>query len=283
MTELRTRMIEDLRLRNYSERTIRVYVNHVSWFARYFGRSPEVLGAEEIRKYQQYLAEEKRVSVAFHTQAVAALRLLYRVTLQREDVIDRIPYPRRDRKLPVVLSREEVMGLLAAVQNRKHHALLATAYAAGLRVSELTHLRLEHIDSRRMLIYVRQGKGRKDRMVMLARALLEELRRYWTEYRPTHWLFPGSRPTVPISTRSVQKVCTAASKKAHIGKHVTVHTLRHSFATHLLEAGTDLRVIQMLMGHGSLTTTSRYMHVSTDRLRHVQSPLDLIDRVTTGV
>jgi site-specific recombinase XerD len=283
MTELRTRMTEDLRIRNYSERTIRVYINQVSRFARHFGRSPEVMGAEEIRKYQQYLAEEKQVSDGFHTQCVSALRFLYRVTLQREDLVDRIPYPRRDHQLPTVLSREEVARLLGVVQNRKHHALLTTAYAAGMRVSELTHLKMEDVDSRRMVIRVRQGKGRKDRMVMLARALLEELRTYWAEYRPGLWLFPGYRPTAPISTRSVQKVCTAASEKAQIGKHVTVHTLRHSFATHLLESGTDLRVIQMLMGHGSLTTTSRYMHVSTDRLRHVQSPLDLIDRVTTAV
>lgn len=282
MTKLRTRMTEDLRLRNYSEETVKVYINHVARFAQHAGRSPEALGAEEIRKYQQYLVE-KQVSVAYHIQAVSALRFLYRVTVGREELIERIPYPRRSSKLPVVLSRDEVARLLGVIQNRKHRVLLTTAYAAGLRVSELTHLRLEDIDSQRMLIHVRQGKGCKDRMVMLARALLIELRAYWLQYRPRIWLFPGRLPTVPLSTRSAQKVCTAARQQAGITKAVSMHTLRHSFATHLLESGTDLRVIQMLMGHGSLRTTTRYMHVSTDRLLQTPSPLDRLDRITTTV
>ena len=280
MTELRARMAADLRLRNYSERTVRVYVQHVAHFAAHYGRSPDTLGAEEIRRYQQYLVEEKRVSVAYHTQFIAALRFFYGVTLGRQDVVERIPYPRGASKLPCVLSRQEVAQLLGAVRNTKHKVLLTTAYAAGLRVSELTQLKVEDIDSQRMVIVVRQGKGRKDRIVMLAQALLVQLRQYWAEYEPRTWLFPGSHPQRPISTRSVQKVCTSACGRAGITKPVTVHTLRHSFATHLLESGTNLRVIQMLMGHSSLRTTTRYMHVSTERLLHTPSPLDLMEKVT---
>jgi site-specific recombinase XerD len=283
MTELRARMATDLRLRNYSEKTIQVYLGHVGRFARHFGRSPGALGAEEIRKYQQYLAEEKRVSPSFHIQVVSALRFLYRITLDRQEIIERIVYPRPSRKLPVVLSREEVARLLRLVSNRKHQTLLTTAYAAGLRVSELTHLKVEDIDSQRMVIHVHQGKGGKDRVVMLARALLVQLRSYWLDYRPDPWLFPGRHPRQPITPRTVQKICAAACQRAGIAKPVTVHTLRHSFATHLLESGTDLRVIQMLMGHNSLRTTTRYMHVSTDRLLHTQSPLDLIEQTTTAV
>ena len=279
MTELRTRMATDLRVRNYSEKTIKVYVNHVARFARHFGRSPEELGAEEVRAYQHQMVE-RQLSVGNQVQFVSALRFLYRVTLDREEMVKRLPYPRKCLKLPMVLTREEVTQLLGAVHNTKHRAILTTAYAAGLRVSEVAHLKPEDIDSRRMVIQVRQGKGRKDRVVMLAHSLLLQLREYWSEYRPRLWLFPGQKASQPISTRSVQHMCKAACRRAGITKPVTVHTLRHSFATHLLDAGTDLRAIQVLLGHNSVKTTTRYTHVSTERIQSIASPLDLIEQAT---
>ena len=282
MTELRTRMATDLRVRNYSEKTIKVYLGHVARFARHFGRSPDELGAEEVRAFQQFMVE-RHLSVANQTQFVSALRFLYRVTLDREEMVRRLPYPRKCLKLPVVLTREEVAQLLGAVSNSKHRAILSATYAAGLRVSEVAHLKPEDIDSRRMLIYVRQGKGRKDRIVMLAQSLLSELREYWLEYRPTLWLFPGQTRSQPISTRSVQHMCRAACRQAGITKPATVHTLRHSFATHLLDAGTDLRAIQVLLGHNSVKTTTRYTHVSTGRIQAIVSPLDLIEQNTKSI
>jgi integrase/recombinase XerD len=281
MTELRQRMETDMRLRNYSPRTQQVYVRHVARCARYFGRSPDQLSAEDLRQYQKYLIEDRSASRPYIAQCVAALRFFYRVTLSRADVESVLILPRFKRRLPVVLSREEVARLLTAVRNPKHHAMLMTGYAAGLRVSEITHLRPGDVDSTRMVIVVRQGKGGRDRTVMLSRRLLEVLRAYWACYRPRVWLFPGRSDDTPISERSVQKVCVQAAAAAGLTKHVTVHVLRHSFATHLMEAGIDLRMIQVLLGHGSLSTTAIYTHVSTDRLRHTPSPLDLLDQVVT--
>jgi len=275
MTPLRQRMFDDMQLRNFASNTIDAYVDQVAKFARYFGRSPEQLGPEEIRRYQVYLVQEKKVAWSTFNQAVCALRILYRVTLAKDWPITHIPYAKRPKRLPIVLSADEVQRLLACVQFLKARLVLTTAYAAGLRISEATHLKVADLDSSRMMIRVQQGKGAKDRYVPLSRRLLEELRAYWRLERPADWLFPGYRDRrQPIHPGSVQRVCQRAAKAAGINKQVTPHTLRHSFATHLLEAGVDLPAIQRLMGHKDVRTTMIYLHVRQERLRAITSPLD---------
>jgi integrase/recombinase XerD len=274
MTPLRRRMLADLRIRDYSPNTLKVYVHHVARFALYFGRSPADLGPEEARAYLHHLVEEKNVSWSYFKQAVCAIRFLYEVTLQREFMLAHLPFPRRERRLPTVLSPDEVTRFFNAVRNPKHRVLLLIAYAAGLRVSELVALRVGDVDAERMVIHVRQGKGGKDRMVTLSPVLLEELRAYRCWEAPSDWLFPGQDPARHLRARTVQKACQRASEAADLGKRVTAHTLRHSYATHLLEAGTDLRLVQTLLGHGSIRTTAIYTHVSNERLQRVRSPLD---------
>jgi integrase/recombinase XerD len=276
MTTLRQRMIDDLKLRNRSPRTIQSYIAHVANFARYFGKSPAVLGPEEIRQYQVYLLNERRVSWGTLNQAVCALRFFYRHTLGRDDTVEHIPFPRQPKKLPVVLSQAEVQRLLAAIRDYQLRVLLMTTYAAGLRLSEVIHLQVTDIDSQRMVIRVRQGKGQKDRYVMLSAKLLTELRRYWRRSRPTHWLFPGTSPQQPINQSRVQKACRRAARDAGLTKAVNVRCLRHSFATHLLEAGTNIRIIQALLGHRSVTTTQVYTSVSAQTLCATASPLDTL-------
>jgi integrase/recombinase XerD len=281
MTPLRQRMLDDMQVRNFSPHTQRIYLDRVAKFAQYFGKSPDQLGPEEIRAYQVYLVQEKKVGFSLFVQTVCALRFLYQVTLQRDwDVTYCIPFPRTERKLPVILSPTEVARFLDAVPNFKYRVLLTTAYSAGLRISEVCHLRLSDIDSARMLIRVRQGKGKKDRFVMLSDRLLLLLRQYWQQYRPTDWLFPGSVPGRPITPHMIQDTCKRAACAAGLSKQVTVRSLRHSFATHLLEAGADLRTIQMLLGHRFLETTARYTHVSTARLASTISPLDRLPQAT---
>ena len=249
-------------------------VHHqVACFARHVGKSPEQLGQEEIRTYQLHLIE-KGVSWSLFKQAVCALRFLYRTTLKRDWAVEQIPYPRREKRLPVVLGPAEVRSLLEAVVNQKHRMLLMTIYATGLRVSEAAHLQVGDIDSARMLIRVRQGKGRKDRQVMLSPVLLASLRLYWQWYRPALWLFSGRKPTRPLSISAIQKVCERAARTAGICKKVSPHTLRHSFATHLLENGADLRLIQTLLGHQSVSTTQRCTHIAGERIGATASPLD---------
>lgn len=282
MTPLRRRMLTDLRVRNYAPSTQKLYVSHVARFAAHFGRSPAELGAEQVRAYQRYLVDEKKVSWSYFNQAVCALRFLYQVTLDRPGMIEHLPFPRKERRLPTVLSTEEVVRFFDAISNLKHRALLLTVYAAGLRVSEVVSLRVADVDSKRMVIHVRQAKGNKDRLVMLSPVLLEALRRYCRWARPHDWLFPGQNPSRPLTTRTVQRVCRRAGDAAGLSKRVTVHTLRHSFATHLLESGADLRMIQTLLGHASLRTTSIYTHVSTQRLKEVRSPLDRLEQTLTG-
>jgi site-specific recombinase XerD len=274
MTPLRRRMIEDMRLKNLSPGTIEAYASRVATFARHFGRSPQDLGRDDVRAYLLHLIQKKKVSWSVYNQTLAALRFLYEVTLGRKDVLERIPFPKQPRRLPVVLSLDEVARFFAAVVGIRHRAILMTAYAAGLRLSEVTGLRVEDIDSKRMVIRVRQAKGRKDRYVMLSPRLLTLLREYWKAARPTEWLFPGDAPGQPISGKAVYMVCVQAARTAGLGKHVTVHTLRHSFATHLLEAGTDLRTIQVLLGHRKLETTAVYIHVSPATVQATCSPLD---------
>jgi site-specific recombinase XerD len=271
-------MLDDLRIRHYSPRTIETYIDRVCGFARHFGTSPERLGPDEIRIYQRFLVEEKRVSWASFNQTVSALRFLYGVTLDRKDVIPRIPYPKHETKLPIVLSVDEVGRLLGAVQNLKHRTILMTLYGAGLRLSEALVLTVTDIDSARMVVRVQQGKGRKDRYVDLSETLLAALRAYWKAYRPPQWLFPGRSPDRPLDPTAVQHVCTRARRRAGLQKPVSPHTLRHCYATHLLEAGKDLRTIQLRLGHQALTTTARYLHVAAGRQAGVQNP-DLLARV----
>lgn len=279
MTPLRQRLIEDLNIRNYSPRTVECYVHHVAEFARHFQCSPDQLGPEEIRAYQIYLSQERKVSWSLFNQAVCALRFFYNVTLARNYPREHIPFGKRPKKLPVVLSREEVARLFACVKHPKHRMLLRTAYAAGLRLSEVRHLQAGHIDSARMLLHVVQGKGAKDRLVPLSPLLLSELREYWKRFRPHPWLFPGSPPEKPLHGASVQRTLARAAREAGLSKAISPHTLRHSYATHLMEAGTDLCTIQKLLGHRDLSTTARYTHVSQHRLESIVSPLDLLPAI----
>lgn len=262
MTELRQRMIADLRIRNYSPRTIECYTQRVAAFARHFGKSPAELGPEQIRSYQTTLVDSKRASWSLFNQTVCALRFLYGTTLQRPETIDHIPFPRQPKKLPVVLGRRELGRFFAAIGNLKHRTVLMTMYAAGLRVSEALRLRPGDVESERQCLRVAQGKGQKDRYTILAPMLLEQLRAYWRQERPRTWLFPGRRPDQPLTTTSIQRLCPAAARRAGLARRVTTHTMRHCFATHLLEAGTDLRTIQQMLGHRSLETTALYLHVA---------------------
>lgn len=276
MTELRKRYLQDLRLRNYAPKTLKAYVECVSLFARYFKRSPEQLGPEHIRQYQIYLVEEKKCSWSSFNQTVCALRFLYRNTLGRDWAITHIPFPRKQKRLPVVLSRDEVAQLLAAVRSLKYRTVLSLCYAAGLRISEALHLRVTDIDSERMMIRVRQAKGHKDRYVMLSHRLLELLREYWRAERTTSWLFPGRCKDHPLDASTLQHVCRLALRDSGITKPVTPHTLRHSFASHLLESGANIRTIQLLLGHRSLQTTAVYTHVSETSIGQTVSPFDLL-------
>jgi site-specific recombinase XerD len=279
MTPLRQRLIEDLNIRNYSPRTVECYVHHVAEFARHFQRSPDQLGPEQIRAYQVHLVQVKQASWSTFNQAVCALRFFYNVTLARNYPREHIPFGKRPKKLPVVLSREEVARLFACVKHPKHRMLLRTAYAAGLRSSEVRHLQAGHIDSARMLLHVVQGKGAKDRLVPLSPQLLLELREYWKLFRPHPWLFPGSPPERPLHGGSVQRALVRAAREAGLSKAISPHTLRHSYATHLMEAGIDLCTIQKLLGHNDLSTTRLYTHVSQQRLESIVSPLDLLPAI----
>ncbi len=277
MTPLRRRMTEDLILRNRSPKTIRAYTGYVADFARYFQTSPDHLGPEHVRSYLLHLVQERQASWNIYKQARLALQFFYSVTLGRDSVVAEIARPKAPKKLPVVLSQGEMARFLDALQNPKHRALLMTAYAGGLRLSEVARLRVEDIDSARMVIHIRQAKGHKDRDVMLSPRLLAVLREYWVTYRPAPYLFPGRQPGRPISLRTIQMVCERALAASGLKKHVHMHTLRHSFATHLLESGTDLRTIQVLLGHHSFSTTARYLHIATAALKSTRSPFDKLE------
>ncbi len=274
MTPLRQRFLDDLRLRNYAQRTVQTYVGAVSQFARHFGRSPEHLGAPEIRAYQLHLLG-RHVSWSLFNQVVCALRLLYGTTLGRPELVVALPYGKKPRTLPCVLSVAEVARLFAAASPRRDRLLLQTAYALGLRLSELTHLQGGHIDAARGVVHVRQGKGGKDRLTPLSPRLLELLRDGWRQPRTVPWLFPGARPGQPLSVGMVQRICRQAVTEAGLSKPATMHTLRHSDATHLLEAGVDVVTLQKLLGHADLSTTARYLHLSTGRLQGLPSLLVL--------
>jgi integrase/recombinase XerD len=275
MTPLRHRMIEDMQIRNLTPNTQRVYVEQVARFARHFRRSPEYLGPAKIRSYLLYLVHDKRLAARSLIIATAALRFFYTVTLKRSWRVEEvIPTSRQAKKLPVVLSQDEVARFLDAVGNFKHRMILTVCYATGLRISEAVRLTPAAIDSQRMVIRVEQGKGRKDRYVMLPPKLLWLLRDYWNRTRPGAWLFPGDRPDQPISPKTVNLVCREVRTQCGISKPVTPHALRHSFAVHLLEAGTDLRTIQLLLGHRNLSTTAQYLRIATSTVCATTSPLE---------
>jgi integrase/recombinase XerD len=279
MTPLRQRMLDDMSIRNFAENTQQSYLQQVSLYARHFKCSPDSLGPEQVREYQLHLVKDRKLAPSSISIAVSALRFLYRVTLKQPWGVDEIPMPKQPFKLPVILSPEEVLRFLESVDSMKHRVILTAAYAAGLRVSEATHLKVTDIDSQRMMLRVDQGKGRKDRYVMLSARLLEELRTYWRVGRPKTWLFPGDIPGSPITRYAVGQACRKAHRCAGIQKPITPHSLRHAFATHMLERGVDVRRIQLLMGHRSLATTSRYMKVATSSICSITSPLDLLPNI----
>ena len=277
MTSLRQRMLEDLRIRNYAPSTVTCYVRAVAQFAKHFNQSPDHLGPDQIRSWQLYLLNEKRFSLPSYIQAISGLRFFYRTTLNSRIDIDRIPLPRYESKLPVILSKEEVKAMLEAPKNLGHRAILATMYGAGLRVSEVANLKVGDLDGDRKVISIRGGKGRKDRQVMLPNTLREALAAYWRWKRPTEWFFPGGKPDRPISPKAIFLACRNAARAAGIAKPVHPHSLRHAFATHLLEDGANLLVIQTLLGHKSLKTTARYLHLAASTIRSTRSPIELLD------
>jgi len=279
ITPLRQRMAEDMQVRNLALNTQTSYVQQVSLFARHFNKSPELLGPEDIRTYQVYLTNERKLAPSSVLIAVSALRFLYKVSLHKEwSFEDIIPAPKKPQKLPVILSPEEVLQFLGCVRSTKQRAILTVCYAAGLRISEAVHLKPVDIDSQRMVIRVEQGKGQKDRYVMLSPRLLETLRDYWRATRPKGWLFPGDVLGQPITADAVEGACAKARRRSKIRKPITPHSLRHAFAVHLLESGTDVRTIQLLLGHRSLATTARYLRIATSKVCSTSSPLDLLPR-----
>ncbi len=281
MTRLRKLMLDELQRRNYAQNTVRSYIHAVEDFAKYFRRSPDRLGPNHIREYQVHLFRDRKLSAATIEGRTAALRFLFVKTLRRPYLPDHIPFPKRQRRLPTVLSQEEVTRLIDSAQNLMHRTMLMMLYATGLRRAELCHLKVSDIDSERMVIHVRQGKGGRDRDVLLTPKLLDTLREYWRWMKPKTYLFPGTvnnwRADVPITEKIVWKAVAEAAKHAGVSKHVSPHTLRHSFATHMLEAGADLRTIQVLLGHAKLADTTVYLHLSRCHLQAVPSPLEAIE------
>jgi integrase/recombinase XerD len=277
MTPLRSRMLGELQLRNLSEQTAHTYVASVERYAQYFGKSPEKLGPEHVRKYLLHMIEHNKAATNTILVNRAALRFLYVSTLKRKWFDEEIPHPKRLHTLPGILSGDEVTSMLNGTHNIKHWTILATFYATGLRCSELRHLKVEDIDSQRMVIHVRNGKGRIPRDIALSPVLLERLRIYFRQYRPKDWLFPTKPHSDSLmEDRSFRYVCRAAAKRVGIKRRVHPHLLRHACATHMLDAGADLRTIQVLLGHANIATTARYLHVSIQRLQAVRSPFDAL-------
>lgn len=273
VSPLRQRMIEDMTIRNLSRATQRSYIHAVAKYSRHFNRSPDRLGIEEVRAFQLHLIARK-LSWRYINQISSALRFFYGVTLRRPEAYVRIVAAREPEKLPSILHREQIERFLAAVPGLRNRVALATAYAAGLRVGEVVQLKVTSIDSGGMLIHVDNGKGGKDRYAMLSPQLLGILRAYWRQVRPDLWLFPGRKPGTHVTRATVQDACRVARRRANIRKRVTPHTLRHSFATHLLESGTDLRIIQVLLGHADIATTAKYAQVAPRLIAATLSPID---------
>jgi integrase/recombinase XerD len=281
VTRLRKMMLEELQRRNYSQTTVNSYLKIVEAFAKYFHRSPDQLGPEQIRTYQVYLLNERRLGVRTVGHCTAALRFFFCKTLKRAYPIEEVPYPKAPRRLPIILTREEAVRLIDSASNLFHRAMLITLYSTGMRRAELCHLKVEDIDSTRMLIRIRQGKGGKDRDVPLSPKVLETLREYWRWMKPKTYLFPGtvngSRADKPITPKVLWEACREAAQRAGITKAVRPHLLRHSFATHLLEGGADLPTVQALLGHADLKPTSIYLHLSERHLRAAGTPLDNVE------
>ena len=277
MGALRNRMIREMQLRRFVPGTQEAYVHAVEGLAVYYGRSPDGIGSDEVKDYVHYLLEERRLKWSTVNLAVSGIRFFYSKVLGRDDVGRAIPPRRTPKRLPEILSAEELGRLFEAAENPKHRAMLMTAYAAGLRVSELVRLRIADIDSSRMMIRVRSGKREKDRYTILCGRLLDELRGYWRVVRTTEWLFPGARADRPITRSTAGSIYRRARDRAGITKHGGIHTLRHCFATHLLEAGVDIRTIQVLMGHSSIRTTIGYFQMTRKQLDATPSLLDLLD------
>jgi site-specific recombinase XerD len=277
MTPLRRRMLEDMQLRNLAPATQRNYILHVARFAKHYGKSPEHLDLEDIRQFHLHLLNDRHYSPEAVNQSVSAIKFLYRVTLEMPWSNEHFPRAKRPHKLPVVLSHEEVVRFFDYVPSLRYRAALMACYGAGLRVSEAVALKISDVDSQRMLLRIEQGKGHKDRYAMLSPRLLEVLRVWWRASRPEYWLFPSWRSGRHLNQASLQTACREAALRAGFTKRVTVHTLRHSFATHLLENGTDIRVIQVLLGHSQIDTTAVYTRVSPQLISHTLSPLDRLD------
>ena len=277
MGKLHDQMQEDLLLKAYSPHTQRAYLGCARHFARHYLRSPEEMGEQEIRDFLLHLVRDRKASPATLSMYVNALKFLYNVTLKRPEAVQALAHPKRPKTLPVILSPEEVLRIFAAIRSVKYKAIIATAYAAGLRISEVCALRVSDIDSQRRRIHVRAGKGKKDRYVMLGESLLDLLRQYYQAARPQgEYLFPGYKPQRPICTNAVRQVLQQVIREAGLTKRVTMHTLRHCFATHLLEAGTDIRILQVLLSHSSIRTTLRYTHITDRLVQNLVSPLDII-------
>jgi len=281
MNTLRDQMLVDLQLSGAKPNTQKSYLREVDNLAKYFNRSPAELGEAEIKEYLLSLIKERHLSEGTFRFYVAALKFFYRTTLKREWMVEKIRHPRAKRKLPIVLDLSEVQSLLAVTKNLKHKAILMITYSAGLRASETARLKITDIDSKRMMVRITQGKGGKDRYSILSQRTLELLREYWKKYHPQEWLFPGAKGYDHLSTNSIQQLFYKAKKQAGITKPASVHTLRHSFATHLIEAGTSLHHVQLLLGHRSPTTTTVYLHVSRLNLAQVASPLDQAVRLVS--
>ncbi|MFA5618602.1 MAG: site-specific integrase [Syntrophorhabdaceae bacterium] len=280
MGMLRDQMLMDLQLSGAKPRTQAAYLREVENLAKYFKRSPAELGEAELKQYMLYMINERHLSEGTFRFYVAGLKFFYRTTLKREWPVEKIRHPRSKRTLPVVLDLMEVESLFSVTKNLKHKAMMMITYSSGLRVSETAKLRLTDIDSKRMTVRVSQGKGGKDRYSILSETALEHLRRYWKKYHPTEWLFAGAKGEGHISLSTIQQVFKQAKKRAGITKPASIHTLRHSFATHLIEAGTSLHHVQLLLGHRSPTTTTVYLHISRLNLAQVASPLDKAKKVS---
>jgi integrase/recombinase XerD len=274
MTPLRQRMTDDLRIRNYSQSTTKAYVNHVARFAEHFKQSPDQLSLEHIRQFQVHLLDTGHSHHVIRSCA-AALRFFYRVTLRRNWIVERIPVPSRPSTVPLIITRDDVLLLLKNIDDIRDRAVITACYAGGLRSAEVAQLEVADIDTKRMVITIRQGKGRKDRVVPLSPTLLELLRAYWCVVRSEKYLFPGLDPSRPINTRTIRRIVERAVERAGLNPRITTHSLRHSYATHLLDRGTNLKVIQVLLGHAHLRTTERYLHVADSTLHATPSPLDV--------
>ena len=278
MSKMHEKMLQDMQLRGFSPNTQRTYFNHLRHFETFFQKPAKQLGQEDLRSYLLHLITVKKVSGEYVDSVYSALKFFYENTLGRTWNMKEIPRLKRTQKLPVVLSRKEIRQLLAVTTNLKFKAMFMSAYAAGLRVNEIAHLKISDIDSENMQILVCQGKGNIDRYTLLSPLHLETLRRYYRQYRPQEWLFPGKLPGQPIRTRAIQDAFLKMRNKAGINKKATIHSLRHSFATHLLENGTDIVRIQRLMGHAHISTTLAYLQVAKVKILQVKSPLDLLNK-----